>query len=95
MWLKKHRAQIEARGKVFVVTAYAFFWIGYVLDVLYNYFYGSIMFAAMPAKGDWTLSARLERIRENPLNYTARQRALADFFCEKMLNPYDPSGKHC
>jgi len=95
MWLKKHRADIENKNKIVVVAVYAAFYVAYILDVIYNYGPGSLMFGRLPNLGDWTFSARLERIRNNPLDYSARQLALADFFCEKLLNPYDVKGKHC
>lgn len=69
---------------------------GVVTDALYNIVVGTLMFAPLgnPARAlprEWLFTTRLERhIREGGLRGRV---ALA--FCRRLLNDFDPDGKHC
>ena len=44
---------------------------------------------------DWMFSGRMSRYRDNPKYKGTWKMRWADWICEHLLNPYDPSGHHC
>lgn len=63
----------------------------FALDVLLNYTLFLLLFG-LPGKGDYTISQRLETYRVRASGF---KRTVADFVCQKLLNPIDPTGTHC
>lgn len=64
--------------------------IGILIDV-------ALQIAVTPFLGiprELTLSSRFSRYREDPTAWRY-QRAVANFFCESLLNPFDDRGAHC
>ena len=61
-----------------------------LVDVLLNY--TVFMVFGMPPLNCYTISARLEFYHYFGTGF---QRNFATVFCEKLLNPIDPSGEHC
>lgn len=92
MWLKGAAAPLKAAGGWKLWLAYLFIALAYLLDMAYTLIVGTILFLDPPR--ELTFTARLKRYRRGG-GYAVFQLRLADWFCEKLLNPYDPSGKHC
>jgi len=62
-----------------------------VVDILYNYSYGTGLFMAFPPKGKHTLTARLKHyLRTEPESWRGE---IAYFMCRYMIEPHDPG--HC
>lgn len=63
---------------------------GFLLaDAFFNVTVGTIFFLQLPRQ--WLFTARC---KENKQRWDWRGRQ-ADFWCANMLNPFDPSGRHC
>jgi hypothetical protein len=92
MWLKKHRDTIKKKGKAWYALGYLFAFFALIFDVLYNLVYGTILQMGI---GTLLFTSTLQRIRKNPKAFYSWQVSTAKYICEKMLNPYDPSGTHC
>jgi hypothetical protein len=92
MWLKVHAIALKARGGWRLILAYLYLAFVYPADALYNLIYGTALQLGI---GTLLFSDTLARIRQNPRAFFIWQRRLADYFCEKLLNPYDPRGHHC
>ena len=75
--------------KTALILGYPIVIVGYLFDVLVNIFVITLVFVELPH--EWTVTARLSRLK-----YTAGWRAkLAKWFCENLLDQFDPSGCHC
>ena len=87
MTWKKHREHIP---KVLQYPLYVIALVGYVVDVVFNLVYGSIIFMEWPKQ--WTLSKRLREllIRMPKSSYKWK---VAYFMCTKMIEPWD--WNHC
>ena len=92
MWLKRLAADLRRRGGLALLLAGLFVALAYLLDTAYQLTWGTLMFLDPPR--ELTFTARLKRYRRGG-GYAVFQLRLADWFCETLLNPYDPSGKHC
>ena len=92
MWLKRRSKELKAEGGWKLILAYLFLAFSYVMDFFYNAVYGTMLQLGI---GTLTFSATLSRIRTNPRAFFVWQLRIADFYCEELLNRYDPSGKHC
>ena len=92
MWLKQGAAALRRRGGPALVLAGLFVAMAYLLDMAYQLTWGTILFLDFPR--ELTFTARLKRYRQGG-GYAVFQRRFAGWFCETLLNPYDPSGKHC
>lgn len=66
------------------------FIVGYPLDILYNMIVGTVLFRAPPRRGEWTLTARLQRLVRGP---AGRNRDIALWMCRYLIEPWDPD--HC
>jgi hypothetical protein len=96
-WRDRH-----TRPKWQLIGAYIVFGpeliIGLLADILHNYTFSVLICLGLPPRGALTITARLQYYRENLIPMTWRQRwqqRVATFVCERMLNRYDPDGKHC
>lgn len=73
------------------VVAYTVLIEGLVIDVLFHLIFGTLIFLELPARNEWTLSARLWRLSNGPPSW--RQR-LALKIRKGLLDSIDPSGVH-
>ena len=64
--------------------------IGWCMDVLCNWTIAIVVFADLP--DEKLLTDRLIRYRANPGTWRAHW---AEMICRHLLDPFDPSGKHC
>ena len=95
MWFLRRMHPIREHGVIVFRFVELLVLIGAATDVLYNLTIGTLLFMELPRvwKGEWTLSQRMKRIRrEGKGGYRLR---IADFVCERLLNPYDPDKHHC
>lgn len=74
------------------VMGYPALIVGLVLDLIVHIIIGSVLFLELPARSEWTLSARLWRLSNQDSN-TWRKR-LALFLRQSLLDPVDPAGIH-
>ena len=86
MVLKRHHKNLSGGSKFLGYQALA---VGLALDVLLNIFVATIIFLDPPR--EWLFTNRLKRCKHR----TDFRGKLARLFCEKMLDPFDPSGTHC
>jgi hypothetical protein len=93
MWFLRRRHQIrEALGPIYFAIVGVVLG-GLVLDVLFQWTFAVILFQEITP--NLTFSKRMERYREDPKYKGTWKMRWADFICERILNPYDPTGKHC
>ncbi len=64
---------------------------GYVLDLAVNVVVGSVLFVEWPRIDGLTLTARLSR----HIGEASWRGALARWICGRLLDTFDPSGRHC
>lgn len=69
---------------------YPILFIGYLLDIFVQVFIASVIFLDIPR--DWTLTGRLKRYIAGPEGW---RETVAIWFCQYLLNAFDPDGKHC
>ena len=86
MKLKQHRREL---GPVAKVHAYLLLAIALIVDLFLTLFVGTLLFLAVPK--ELTLTARLKR-HQIEGGWRAR---VAAWICQKLLNQFDPGGKHC
>lgn len=89
MYLKRQRAKLEAAGGWRLAAAWAVVAVAWVLDVLYNITWGSLIFLQPPHPARLTFTARLKYCKR----LGGWRAALAAWMCARLLNPYDPG--HC
>lgn len=88
MNLKRNREELSIVTKIF---AYPMIVIGVSSDVLFNFFWGSILFLELPK--EWLMTTRLKRhLNDHKKDWRDRN---ANWFCRHFLNPFDPTGNHC
>lgn len=63
--------------------------LAYLLDVAFNWVFGTVMFLELPREG--VLTHRLKRHYKKD-NWRGR---LARYICSNLLDAFDPSSKHC
>jgi len=87
MTWKKHQAKIPkwVQYVLYIVVA-----VGWVLDVLFNIIYCSVLFLELPK--EWTASERFRRILITKHESSYRWK-LAYLFCTKLIEPWD--WNHC
>lgn len=86
MHLKHNKDKINSSAKFF---GYPWILFAYITDVLFNWIVGTILFIEIPK--EFLFTARVSRhIKNSGWRYR-----LAVFFCKNLLDPFDPSGKHC
>lgn len=88
MNLSRNKDRLMLVSKCF---AYPMLWIGLVADMLFNFFWGSILFLEFPK--ELLMTTRLKRhLRDHKKDWRDRN---ANWFCYNFLDPFDPNGKHC
>jgi hypothetical protein len=63
--------------------------VGVLMDVIANFLLGTIIFL-MPPK-EWLVTQRLSKLKADP----GWRGKLANWVCQNLLDPLDPSGEHC
>lgn len=86
MELKRER---EYLSKPKLISAYLYLAYGYLRDVGFNWWTGTKLFKDLPR--EFTFTARLKRYRER----NDEKAAIAEFFCDFVLDQHDPDGEHC
>lgn len=71
------------------VIGYPLLAVGLALDVLFNALWGSLLFLEPPR--ELLFTARVSRLNDD----TGWRGKLACWICLELLDPFDPSGKHC
>lgn len=66
--------------------------VGLVLDLIVHLIVGTVLFLELPARNEWTLSARLWRLSNDPK--PSWRKTLALYLRRSTLDPIDPSGIH-
>lgn len=93
MGLKATRDRHLARGRKiplpFKVLAYPTIYLFGICDVLFNATYGTLFFLEPPR--EWLFTARVSRWNDTD----GWRGKLARWFCENLLDPADPDGRHC
>ena len=74
------------------VMGYPALAVGLVLDLIVHLIIGTVIFIELPDRNEWTLSARLWRLSNDPR--PSWRRTLALFLRRSILDPVDPSGIH-
>jgi len=93
MWFLRRKHQLrEKLGPVFFAIVGVVVG-GLILDVIFQWTLAPIIF--MEFTPNITFSKRMERYRDNPKYKGTWKMRWADFICEHILNPFDPSGHHC
>ncbi len=87
MGLKRRKKEITGLWRI---PAYFIVIIGMVIDVIYNVTAGTVIFIDLPK--ELLFTSRLQRYKNEMGGW---RYIVATWFCQKLLNPYDPSGKHC
>ena len=86
-----YRAHLDKRlTKLTYVLAAPFIITGIVLDVLAQLTIATLAFLEIPR--EWLVTSRLSRLINSNAGWRTK---LADFICTRVLDPFDPTGKHC
>lgn len=65
--------------------------IGFLLDVLVNMTWATLVFREFPR--EWLVTSRLQRHINDERHSWRKERAR--YWCEQVLDPLDPTDKHC
>lgn len=85
------KMKLPTMSPVAKVNAYvALFLFGYPLDAMANVIVSVLAFQRFPKK--WLLTGTLKWWIASP---DSRRAKWAGYICRDLLNPFDPSGKHC
>jgi len=87
MNLKRNREALTPIVKVF---AYPALGVGLLLDLVFNFTIGTIMFLEIPQ--EWLMTARLNRHLLD--RHNDWRDVVADWFAKNFLDPFDPKGTH-
>jgi len=87
MNLKRNRGKITKTGWFFMAPIVV---VGVLVDVALNILVGTVIFLEPPK--EWVYTDRLQRHLAESSGWRLRRAA---WFCEHILDPFDPSGKHC
>ena len=86
-----YRAQLAGTlSKVALVLGYPILIFGLVLDLIVNVFVASVVMLDLPR--ELTVSEKMSRLIKSKSPW---RRTGACWFCEKFLDVFDPTGKHC
>lgn len=64
--------------------------VGVIFDASANIFIATFVFMELPR--EWLVTTRLTRYQTYPKGY---KKKLAEYICDKLLDPFDPTGNHC
>lgn len=86
-----YRAYLNQRLNLLTtILGMPFIVVGVIVDVLANFVICSVVFVELPQ--EWLVTQRLKRYIFLDAGWRHR---VALFICEKMLDVFDPTGKHC
>ena len=88
----EHRAHLKEHNLVIQGLIYLYGFCFIVVDILYNYTFGTIIFWQFTKSGDRTLSQRLRTILRTEVSDSWRWK-LAYFVCRYLITPWDFN--HC
>lgn len=71
------------------IHAYAALAVGYTLDLVLAWIIAPVLFLSIPK--ELTFTAALKRHKTAP-NWRS---GVATWICDRLLNPFDPLGRHC
>ena len=87
-----YRAWLDKRlNRLTLCLSLPFVVIGFVLDVLANFFVATFVFLELPH--EWLVTSRLVRLQGNVKGDW--RRTYADWICYNLLDVFDPTGYHC
>lgn len=66
--------------------------VGFAVDVLAQYTVAAIVFRELPEAGEHLVTDRLQRYLQDGSGSRYRK---AKWICTHLLDPFDPTGKHC
>ena len=86
-----YRAHLAKRlTGITLVLCFPMVVVGYLVDVMSNIGIASLVFLELPK--EWLVTTRLTRyIAED----TGWRHHVAQWICDDLLDPFDPSGDHC
>lgn len=85
-----YRAHLDKRlGRTAKVLGFPFVALGFAMDVAANLTLAALVFLEIPR--EWLVTLRLQR----HIRGKGWRRDLAHWICSKLLDPFDPTGKHC
>lgn len=88
MQLAAKRDQLHS---VVLALATLVLWIGLVLDFILTVVVGTLIFLSWPR--EWKFTDRLKRhLMRESADWRYRE---ARWICDRLLNPFDPKGRHC
>lgn len=88
-----YRAHLANRLTKFTTAlALPALFIGYVVDIVSQYTIATIIFRDLPERGEYLVTDRLKRYLSQE---TGSRYVKAKWICETLLDPFDPTGKHC
>lgn len=88
-----YRAHLNRRlGRIGYALGAPWLALGYGMDVLTQYTFAVVLFFDLPARGEHLVTKRLQRYITQPWS---RRAAVANWVCQHLLDPFDPTGKHC
>lgn len=89
-----YRAQLSGHlTGVALALSLPFVVLGYALDVATNLLLAPLLFLDWPR--ELLLTSRLKRYMGTQPPARRWQRTLAWWICDHLLDPFDPSGRHC
>jgi hypothetical protein len=85
-----YRAYLDNRlSRAAKVLGFPYLAFGYVMDVSCNLTIATVVFLELPREG--LVTQRLTRLQRS----SGWRQKVAFWVCTKLLDPFDPSGKHC
>jgi hypothetical protein len=88
-----YRAKLDGRLSLPAkILGFPAIFIGYAMDVLAQYTLATLIFREWPRRGEHLVTDRLQRYMAYP---QGSRYIKARWICENLLDPFDPTGKHC
>lgn len=81
----------QLKGLIFVAALPAVI-IGIIMDVIAQYTFASLIFREWPQRKEYLVTDRLQRYKTQPGTWRFKY---AEYICRNLLDPIDPTGKHC
>jgi hypothetical protein len=87
-----YRAHLSGRlSRIAAILGAPWLLLGALVDVIAQMTVATVVFAEWPR--EWLVTQRLQRYIRTEPNSWRGQRAMR--LCMKLLDPFDPTGKHC
>lgn len=86
-----YRAHLDKRLYGIVkILSYPTIFFAFIIDIFANIVIASFLFIDKPH--EWLVTTRLIRYKNGDYGWRTR---VAHYICHNLLDPFDPSGKHC